>query len=192
MRRLRQRPADDEMKPASLPAWLVSLVEWLASSFSALLWVLGGLAVAFALIWILRVLRARAAAVPEESAPLVAREELDLRPASLPADVGAAARALLDAEQFRPALSLLYRGALSRAVYRHGVPIEPSATEGEALAAVRARLDAERSAYIGEIVRQWQSLVYAGGGVSRELIARLCGEFAARLDGGATPGEVPA
>ena len=83
----------------------------------------------------------------------------------------------------REALSLLYRGALSRAVHRHGIAILPSATEGEALRAVNATLDPPRAAYFAELVGLWQRAVYAGESVLRDPIDRLCRGFATSLEG---------
>jgi hypothetical protein len=108
---------------------------------------------------------------------------LDIRPTSLPADIGAAALALLDAGRARDALSLLYRGALSRAVHRHGALIGESYTEGEALKAVNARLDPPRVAYFTDLVALWQRAVYAGESAPHERISSLCAAFAPTLDG---------
>jgi len=172
--------------PQTAPAWLANLFAWIAQSLSVLLWIAGGLLLAVAAVWVLRVVRAKkaeSAAVP--AALPTARAELDLRPESLPADVGAAALALLEAGRVREALSLLYRGALSRAVHRFAVAIQPSATEGEALRAVRTRLDAARGAYFSELIGLWQSMVYAGSEVPHEAIAGLCARFAPLLESGA-------
>jgi hypothetical protein len=165
------------------PGWLTRLFDFLAQSGSLLLWIVGGVCAAIAVVWAIRMLRDRvpAAAVPEGGVTTV--QGLDIRPESLPEDIGAAARALLEAGREREALSLLYRGALSRAVHRHGVAIPASATEGEALRAVNAALDPPRAAYFGNLVAVWQRAVYAGESVLREPIDRLCGGFAASLEG---------
>jgi hypothetical protein len=110
---------------------------------------------------------------------------MDISPESLPEDIGAAALALLEAGRTRDALSLLYRGALSRAVHRHGVLIGESYTEGEALKAVRAKLDPSRADYFADLVGVWQRAVYAGEAVLPEPIARLCRSFVPALEGAA-------
>ncbi len=165
------------------PPWLTRLFDFFAQSGSLLLWIVGGVCAAIAVVWAVRMLRERvpAAAVPQGGVTTV--QGLDIRPESLPEDIGAAARALLEAGREREALSLLYRGALSRAVHRHGIAIPASATEGEALRAVNAALDPPRAAYFRNLVALWQRAVYAGESVLREPIDRLCGGFAATLEG---------
>ena len=174
-----------KQRPPRHPAGLTRIFDFLAQSSSLLLWIVGALCVGFAVVWALRMLRegAPAAATPE---PVVTSlHGLDIRPESLPADIGAAALELLDAGREREALSLLYRGALSRAVHRHGISIAYSATEGEALRAVNATLDPPRAAYFAGLVALWQRTVYAGEAVMREPIARLCRGFAESLEGSA-------
>ena len=69
-------------------------------------------------------------------------------PRSLPADIGAAARALWDRGERRAALALLYRGLLSRLVHVHRLPIRDSRPKATALRLLkhifRARLPAIR------------------------------------------------
>jgi hypothetical protein len=176
----------EKATPSQPPGWLTQLFDFLAQSSSLLLWIVGGVCAAIAVVWGIRMLRKRAPviAVPERGVTSV--RGLDIRPESLPEDIGAAALLLLEAGREREALSLLYRGALSRAVHRHGVAILPSATEGEALRAVNARLDPPRAAYFADLVALWQRAVYAGESVSASPIDRLCRGFAASLEGAAT------
>jgi hypothetical protein len=70
-------------------------------------------------------------------------------------------------------------------VHRYWIEIRASATEGEALKAVNARLDPPRAAYFADLVALWQRAVYAGELVLREPIDRLCRGFAASLEGAA-------
>jgi hypothetical protein len=168
---------------APAPAWVQGLFDFLSQSSSVLLWMAGAAAAAVALVWSARVLTARA---PPGSMPpplLVSRlRDIDLRPESLPEDIGAAALALFEAGRSREALSLMYRGALSRAVHRYHVSIGESFTEGEVLRAVNATLDPPRAAYICEVIATWQQVVYAGEAVLHERFARLCRTFMPTLD----------
>ena len=183
IRSLRWTASQSTPEPTNAPSWLVGLFEFLGQSGSALLWMAGAVGVGVAAIWLLRVMKARA---PGREVPVLAtaarESELDLRPASLPEDIGAAALALLEAGRSREALSLLYRGALSRAVHRFGAVIGESFTEGEALKAVNARLDPPRVDYIAKLVGFWQRAVYAGERAAYQPIAHLCLRFAPTLD----------
>jgi hypothetical protein len=183
IRSLRWTGGQSTPQPVNAPPWLVGLFEFLGQSSSALLWMAGAIGVGIAAIWLIRVFKARAPGREEPAPASVAREsQLDIRPASLPEDIGAAALALLEAGRIRDALSLLYRGALSRAVHRFGAVIGESFTEREALKAVNARLDPPRAAYIGELVGFWQRAVYAGERAAYQPIAHLCSRFAPTLD----------
>ncbi len=165
------------------PGWLTRLFDFLAQSSRLLLWIVGAVCTAIALVWAIRMLRARVPLTTARDLEVTSSVQgLDIRPESLPEDIGAAALALLEAGREREALSLLYRGALSRAVYRHGIAILASATEGEALRAVNAKLDPPRAAYFADLVALWQRAVYAGDRVSAPPIDRLCRGFAASLE----------
>jgi hypothetical protein len=168
------------------PPWFVGLFEFLGQTSRVLLWAAGAVGAAIAAIWVIRTLGARSPVVKEPPAAEAVRVgQFDIRPLSLPSDIGAAALALLDAGQSRDALSLLYRGALSRAVHRHGAVIGESLTEGEVLNAVNARLDPPRVAYFSDLVALWQRVVYAGEDAPHECISSLCTAFSPTLDGAA-------
>jgi len=167
------------------PRWLTRLFDFFAQSSSLLLWLLGAVCVAIAVVWAIRMLRQRAPVAAVEERTVTTVQGLDIRPESLPENIGAAALELLEAGREREALSLLYRGALSRAVHRYGIAILASATEGEALRAVNATLDPPRAVYFADLVALWQRTVYAGELVMREPIEHLCRGFAASLEGSA-------
>ena len=161
----------------------MGLFEYLGRTASVLLWVTGTIAAAVAVIWIGRILKERRPpALVRAPAPPDRVGDLDIRAESLPDDIGATALALVEAGQTRAALSLLYRGALSRAVHRFAVPIGESFTEGEALRAVALRLEAQRADYFRDLVGLWRRAVYAGDTVATERLALLCREFGAALD----------
>jgi Domain of unknown function (DUF4129) len=169
-------------KAPPTPRWLAATFDFLAQSSSLLLWIAGIVCAGIAGVFIIRLLKRRMPRIAPIEPRVLSVRGLDIRPESLPDDVGAAALGLLDAGREREALSLLYRGALSRAVHRHGVAIGPSATEGEALRAVNATLDPGGAAYFTDLVAIWQRAVYAGEKVVREPIARLCSSFRASLE----------
>jgi hypothetical protein len=177
LRRTAPRAPD---RPQNPPPWIEGLFEYLGQTGSLLLWVVGAIAAALAVLWTYRTYRARTRAPEALAVPAVARVgELDIRPESLPPDIGAAALALAEAGKTREALSLLYRGALSRAVHRFGIAIGESYTEGEALNAVGARLDPTRLSYFSDLVGIWRRTVYAGEALSGDPVRHLCRGFAA-------------
>ena len=178
-RRERRKPEDD----SAFIAWMASFARFLNDTSRFLLWGIVAVLVALALVSArhlvqLRDFRRRVAA---ESAVSHVRD-LDVRPESLPDDVGAAAWALWQAGQVPAALSLLYRGALSRLIHRFEVPITASATEGECLALARGRLAPEALRYVTQVVRAWEANTYGGRALSLAMGEVLCGGFARRLD----------
>jgi hypothetical protein len=168
------------------PAWILGLFQFLGQTASLFLWLAGAVVAAFAAVWIYRLIRARAPRAPVlRQAAASHIGGLDISPESLPDDIGAAALGLLQAGRTRDALSLLYRGALSCAVHRYGVVIDPSFTEAEALRAVEGRLDGARVNYFRELIGLWQRVVYAGQTATPEPVATLCTGFAATLESAA-------
>ena len=182
-----ERPAPPP--PRGEPAWLGWLrhfVDWLNDAGRWLVWLLGAFAVALVLLRLRRWLRGGAAAGAPEALSLPTHvRELDIRPETLPPDIGAAAAALWQRGEARAAMSLLYRGALSRLVHAHGVPIRASSTEGDCLRLAAARLQAPAQAYLAGLVAAWRETVYAGRTPAAEQGRLLCQAFAERL-GGAT------
>ncbi len=106
----------------------------------------------------------------------------DLDPASLPADVVAAARELWRLGDRIGALSLLYRGALVKLGARGALEIPESATEFECVRAVRrTQAEAVASAF-GSLTGSWIRTRYAHEPPSDAEFDGLCASFGA-LDG---------
>jgi hypothetical protein len=187
VRSLRWTQSSAPNPPQTPPPWLEGLFEYLGQTGSVLIWVAGAIAAAIAVIWAYRTFKARAAVLEPMPVPSPPRAtmEMDIRPESLPDDIGTAALALAEAGKTREALSLLYRGALSRAVHRFGVSIGESYTEGEALRAVGARLDTARVSYFTDLVGIWRRAVYAGERMTADRVRPLCRGFRAALDAAA-------
>jgi Domain of unknown function (DUF4129) len=178
-----------ESKPArpwSWPAWLSwigDLVGFVAQSGRALFWV-GIVALAlFLAAYLVRVLSGGKDSLTEGRfiAPTHVRD-LDIRPESLPPDIGLAARQLWDRGEHRAALALLYRGLLSRLAHIHQVPIRDSTTEGDCLSLSMQHLDGARHAYITQLVRTWQRAVYGGTEPDDVTVHALCDAFGRTLD----------
>lgn len=182
-RSLRFKSRDTERSPSSdAPHWLRQLVRWFAAAGRGLVWVLGAIAVAVFVVfaWRWASVRSEALRVRAELLPSHVNE-LDIRPTSLPADIGAAARALCQRGELRAALSLLYRGALSRLVHDQRVPIRAASTEGECVQLASRVLPASGSAYFERLVGAWQTEVYAGRPADASEVAALCDGFGAHF-----------
>lgn len=176
-----ERPKEHEM-PSWL-RWLTDFVDWLNESGRFLVWFGLALAVALLVLRLRGVLRGQAAPAEALHLPTHVRE-LDIRPESLPEDIGAAALALWRQRQARAAMSLLYRGALSVLVHRHAVPIRASSTEGDCLRLARPQLGGDVLAYLEGLVGAWRQTVYADRPPADTEAERLCTGFALQFPRG--------
>jgi hypothetical protein len=181
--RWRQRGQQTRTSRAGWLVWFAGFFAWLGQSARYLVWA----AAIFLVLWVVRyVLTTSTRVRPDDGdEPFVAPthvRDLDIRPASLPPDIGAAARALWDAGQRRAALALLYRGLLSRLAHVHSVPIADSTTEGDCLALSAAHLSTPRHAYASRLVGVWQHVVYGQEDVDGDTVRELCDGFAPALD----------
>jgi uncharacterized protein DUF4129 len=162
--------------------WIVDLFAWIAEAPRALLWVAAAFLTAL-LAWYIVGLRAGAAGVfGPPSVPPTHVQDLDIRPESLPDDIGGAAFALWDRGEARAALALLYRGMLSRLAHAHGIPIRHSSTEGDCLALAAPHLRDDRTAYVSRVVSVWRYAVYGGIDPTSDEVRGLCEAFGATLD----------
>jgi hypothetical protein len=181
--RFKERTPEAKKKPRAEDnaawAWLRDFARWLTEAARVLVWVGAAVGVALFLVGLRHWIRVRAGAVKgTATGPLPSHvRDLDIRPESLPDAIGEAAAALWRQGEHRAALSLLYRGALSRLVHQHQVPIRAASTEGECLALAARRLAPERSAYFGRLVQAWQLTVYGARLPEGEAILTLCREF---------------
>ena len=86
---------------------------------------------------------------------------MDLRPESLPEDIGASCLALLEKGRKREALSLLYRGTLSRLVNLHNIEIQTSFTEAECCRQVLDHRPETEGIFFAGLTELWVCLAYA-------------------------------
>ena len=179
----KQEAATEEPWWWPLARWSRGLFAWIAASGRLIVWVVGAIALALLTVFIARLVTERGLPrVPKQFVAPSHVRDLDIRPESLPDDVGAAALALWGQGEQRAALALLYRGTLSRLVHVHEVPIRASSTEGECLALARPRLAESSARYAASLVEVWTAAVYGGREPAAGAVQALCGEFAAALD----------
>ena len=164
-------------------AWIAGLFRWLDQSARFLVWGAAAALAAVLVVYIARTVRGRGVMRREEPfvAPLHVRD-LDIRPESLPEDIGVAARFLWDRGEHRSALALLYRGMLSRLAHVHRIPIRDSSTEGDCLALAASHLTPRGRDYASHLVRVWQRFVYGGQDTQAATVYILCDDFAPALD----------
>lgn len=169
--------------------WLQGLFGWLDQSARWLVYLVAIVFVVWLAAQIARLVASRRARDREDegfAAPTHVRD-LDIRPETLPDDIGAAARALWDRGERRACLALLYRGLLSRLAHVHRVPIRDSTTEGDCLALAGRCLAPAPQAYAVRLVSVWQQFVYGHEDSGAATIYALCDEFAAAIDAPPAP-----
>jgi hypothetical protein len=177
------KEAETPKRKSNWFSWIGNLFGFVAQTGRLIVWLAIGVAVALLVIAIARIIRSiepRTRAAPFD-APTHVRD-LDIRPESLPDDIGKAALALWEQGEHRAALALLYRGLLSRLVHVHEIQIRHSSTEGDCLQLAKQRLQGERSEYVGRVIDVWQRAVYGGQAPQSADVRMLCLGFASALD----------
>jgi hypothetical protein len=183
---------DGQSEPESRRAgWLGGLFSWIGQTGRVLIWVLGTILLAALLAALVRSLRNAGpwrVGTASTAAPTHVRE-LDVRPESLPAEIGPAAWSLWEQGEQRAALALLYRALVSRLIHVHGVPIRHSTTEAGCMELARSHLSAAPAAYVMQLVRCWQQSVYGRMLPQDAGFHVLCGNFDATLGAAANIGK---
>ena len=169
--------------------WLIELFRWVDRSARALVWCAALLLAGLIVVSIVRMARSYRPSTRDDDAFVVPTHvrDLDIRPETLPSDVGAAARELWDAGACRAALALLYRALLSRLAHVHGLLIRDSTTEGDCLS-LTANLARARHEYASQLVRAWQRHTYGRQDVQTVIVHGLCDDFASMLDAASPQG----
>jgi hypothetical protein len=163
--------------------WIGNLFGWIAQFSRVLVWVIIAALIGALALFVVRIfMSGRKLGFAAKFVAPTHVQDLDIRPESLPDDLGAAARALWDSGDSRAALALLYRGLLSRLAHVHEVPIRASSTEGDCLALAERKLDAARFDYTTRLVRNWQRAIYGGMTLDTADVHALCAQFSAHLD----------
>jgi hypothetical protein len=154
--------------------------EWFAYLIQGIGWMLLGLLIAF-LVWMIwrhrHVFRARGFNLAKP-APAAARVVMgmDVAPESLPKDIPAAAMELWRVGRRQEAMSLLYRGAISRLIETGGVEIAESDTESDCLRRVEVEA-AAHAGYFGGLTDAWMMLAYGRRAPQDERMQELCSSW---------------
>lgn len=101
---------------------------------------------------------------------------MDVAPESLPTDIPAAAMELWRVGRRQEAMSLLYRGAISRLIDGGGVEIAESDTESDCVRRVAAEA-APHAAYFGGLTEAWMRLAYGRVTPGDETMTDLCARW---------------
>lgn len=180
--RWRSTPDEGERRNWRWLNAIVDLFRWLAQVSRVFVWVVIGLLVGALALYLVRLLKV--ASPPKDAhadAPPTHVRDLDIRPESLPNDLGAAAWALWERGEQRSALALLYRGLLSRMAHAYAAPIRASSTEGDCLCLARSRLPVQPGEFAVRLINVWERAVYGGKNPEERCVRTLCDEFALLL-----------
>jgi hypothetical protein len=183
--RWRSEQDDSQPRDWSWLEWVAELFRWIAEGTRVFVWVVIGLLLLLLVAYLARFFRALPKAPKARDAAPTHVRDLDIRPESLPADVGGAAWELWGRGEHRASLALLYRGLLSRLVHAYSTPIRSSSTEGECLQLARERLPQAPGEFAARLIRVWQRAVYGGREAQAEEVRELCEQFAVRMPEGA-------
>ncbi|MDR1936770.1 MAG: DUF4129 domain-containing protein [Candidatus Accumulibacter sp.] len=177
-----RRVKDDvQREPDDPPGWLrhfQTFAGWLAQGLRGVVYLLMAAALAVLLVILYRHAGRFAGTPPRRAAR--APETLfglDLRPASLPADIAAAAWAEAEAGRVAAALSLLYRGALVALIEAHHVPFRDGDTENVCLRRVSGHAGKAALAYFSVLLEAWKASAYAGSPPPPAALRVLCQEW---------------
>lgn len=173
---------DDDPKQRESPGWfkwLEGLFAWIGTASRVIVWCVIGVLLALLALFLKRVFSGIQLGGQHTQAPDAPThiQELDIRPESLPDEIGPAVLALWERNEHRAALALLYRSLLSRLVYTHGVPIRESMTEADCLQLAVPRLHSDVAEYTTKLVRVWQHAVYGAREPATDDVRALCSSF---------------
>lgn len=107
---------------------------------------------------------------------------LDVRPESLPEDIGARARELWLAGDAAGAMGLLYRGALSRLIAAGTLAPDPGDTERDCVERVRGIGRAELASFFAAVTRAWLVCAYSRTRPDDATALSLCEAWATHFE----------
>ena len=155
--------------------------EWLAGLGMVLFVLVIGALIGFVIwmVWRFRhVFRGDVSPAGKRVPPPLARVVMgmEVTPESLPPDIPARAMELWGVGRRQEAMSLLYRGAISRLIEGGGVEIAESDTESDCLRRVTAEAP-PHSGYFTGLTEAWMKLAYARSEPPEETMRELCASW---------------
>lgn len=180
-----ERRRKDTSEPDRMPEWLRMLGEFgrfVATLLQYAVYVVGAALLIFLAVLLYRH-RNDWLGVPRATKLPETLFGLDVRPESLPDDVGAAARALLAGGDAAGSLSLLYRGALSALLHRRQIDFRQGDTEADCQNRARGRIDAASHVYFSRLLDAWKLAAYARQSPEIVEIGNLCDDWATHFGG---------
>lgn len=152
--------------------------DWLITLGQLLLYLVLGAAVGF-LLWLIwryrHVFKRGGLSLPGKRTPPPARVVMgmDVAPESLPPDIPTAAMELWRVGRRQEAMSLLYRGSISRLIAASGVEIAESDTESDCVRRVVAEAP-PHAGYFSGLTEIWMSMAYGRTPPAEEAMRELC------------------
>lgn len=179
---------EDEDAPEWLTEFLESLVEKFFSGDAAamlnFLEVLMWLSIAALVVWLIHKYshwltwlnfqprtKKKATSIPNKILGM------EMNKATLPDDILVSFTKLINTQQYREALSLLYRATLSAIVHRGDIEIPSSATELECSEMVNNKRDKDESSFFRMLTQAWILLAYADRTPTEETLSKLRDEW---------------
>jgi len=163
----------------SLGEFFDTLTPLLAKYGEFLLWCCAGIFIAFLLLkhsslrqW----LGSTFSSADNSYAPPEIMFGMDLRPESLPDDIGKVCTELLRIGKKREAMSLLYRGTLSNLVNNYHLEIHSSFTENECCDEVQQNRPTPEATFFNSLTSLWVFIAYR----HRDPNTRVCSELLSR------------
>ncbi|BFM51138.1 DUF4129 domain-containing protein [Marinomonas sp. THO17] len=102
---------------------------------------------------------------------------LDVREQSIPENVAAAVHALWIKQEYRDAMSLLYRSTLAGLIHYHQLDFSDSDTEGECLRKVKEKSEDGLDQFFTSLTALWQSLAYGHQLPEESAVRELCEQW---------------
>jgi len=200
VRRLRWKFADDGQADEEIPQWIIDFLAWFENiwpktdegdyvNFSNMfafalraIVILILLAVAFTVYRrygdvLRRAISGTSDSTGDSEPPPEALFGMAVTRESLPQDIPGEATQLWEREEYRAAVALLYRGALSQLIHREGLSFSESHTESECAGVVQQHGNSTLYLYFLELTEGWKQLAYGHQLPEAQWIETLCEQW---------------